>query len=194
MSRGTARPLVWRFIDKAAWGDGPWVGEPDKVQWRDRSTGLFCLANRNLWIGNWCGYVGVRPSHPAYGKNYDDDVLASVSVHGGLTFAEGCRPPRADPAAFADEIAFSGARLLPGADLTEARICHVAPTPAEDDVWWLGWDAGHAWDLMPARAGWRRRVAPELPLTDFPYETYRDLAYVKRECRRLARQLARMPT
>ncbi|MDE2096384.1 MAG: hypothetical protein KGL39_03995 [Patescibacteria group bacterium] len=57
--------------EKRKWGGGPWVKEPDKKQWADPATGLPCLAVRHLELGNWCGYVGVSPDHPAYGLHYD---------------------------------------------------------------------------------------------------------------------------
>lgn len=35
--------------------------------------------------GYYCGYVGLEPSHPYYGKDYDE--LSYIDVHGGLTFS-----------------------------------------------------------------------------------------------------------
>lgn len=74
-------------IDKSTWGDGPWQKEPDRKEWRDKETGLNCMAIRNIGGGVWCGYVGVSSSHPAYGKDYYD---VDVDVHGGLTYANKC--------------------------------------------------------------------------------------------------------
>lgn len=32
---------TWSFVpDKASWGDGPWVDEPDKAQWRAECAAL----------------------------------------------------------------------------------------------------------------------------------------------------------
>ena len=53
--------------EKLLWGDGAWVDEPDKAQWRDEATGLPCLLVRNQ-AGALCGYVGVYPQHPYWGK------------------------------------------------------------------------------------------------------------------------------
>lgn len=114
----------WTFIDKAVWGEGPWVGEPDKMQWQDPATGLPCLIVRNSeCTGALCGYVGVPPGHPLHGKSYND---VEVSVHGGLTFADKCRP-----------------------EADDGGICHVADPGEPDDVWWLGFDCAHAMDLSP---------------------------------------------
>lgn len=87
-----------------------------------------------------------------------DDVPAEV--HGGLTYADACH----------------------------GRICHV-PRPGEpDNVWWLGFDAGHAWDLVPSMTHWRR-LMPKLASLD-DSETYRTVEYMRAECERLARQVA----
>jgi hypothetical protein len=85
-----------------------------------------------------------------------------VEVHGGLTYANRCA----------------------------GRICHV-PEPGEpDDVYWLGFDCAHAWDIRPADdAFWRKRG--EEPMR-FDGSTYRTIAYVRAECESLARQLAGM--
>ena len=53
----------------------------------------------------------------------------------------------------------------------------------EDDddhrLWWLGFDTAHAGDLVPG-----------IPFTQRSGDQYRDLEYVKKECERLAAQLA----
>jgi hypothetical protein len=107
--------------------------------------------------GAWCGYAAVPPGHPAHGKEYGGDI--DVTVHGGITYGEGCR----------------------------GSVCHV-PKPGEpDNVWWLGFDCGHAYDLAPGDEAHFRALG----LSVFPgYKTYRDLAYVRRETERLAEQLA----
>ena len=37
--------------------------------------------------GFHCGYVGVDTDHPVFGKDYDDELLDNIEVHGGLTYA-----------------------------------------------------------------------------------------------------------
>lgn len=138
---------------KSEWGDGPWQSEPDRVDFR--FAGFPCLALRNHH-GTWCGYVGVPPGHPAYGKDYDS---VDVEVHGGLSYARKCHPP----------------------------ICHVPKPDEPDDVYWLGFDCGHAWDLSPGcNATLRIHGIREEPRD---YEIYRDLEYVQNEIRSLAAQL-----
>ena len=64
------------------WPDGPWNGEPDKVQWQDQQTGMPCLAVRHPESGHWCGYVGVDPDHPHFEQSYDDVSMADGEKHG----------------------------------------------------------------------------------------------------------------
>ena len=148
--------------DKTKWGQGPWLFEPDQVQWVDEATGLTCIARRNMRGGNWCGYVGVNDGHPYFKKGYDD---VEADVHGGLTYADLCEGE-------------------PG-----EGICHL-PAPGEPDaVWWLGFDCAHAWDRRPGdEAMWREIGKPELALPE-PNARYRTLQFVKDECAKLAAQL-----
>lgn len=134
-------------MKNAAWGQGPWDDEPDRVDFEH--AGRRCLMLRNLRLGHWCGYVAVPPGHPYYGKDYDG---LDVEVHGGLTYADACA----------------------------GDICHKAKPGEPDDLWWLGFDCGHFLDLVPFRHD-----------SDLPEkEIYRDVAYVRAECERLAEQLA----
>lgn len=142
----------WSFVDKSKWPQrGEWDAEPDKKQWSDPDTGLPCLIVRGP-SGALCGYVGLPSEHRFHGMDYDH-VGGDIDVHGGLTFAGSCQE-------------------------AEDGICHV-PSPGEpDNVWWLGFDCAHLWDLTPAYG------------RDCTGDTYRAIPYVMRECRKLAKQLA----
>lgn len=142
-------------VDKSAWPDGAWKSEPDKIQYVDEKSGLDCLVVRSFHTGALCGYVGVPKSHPAFKKRFTE---VDVNVHGGLTFSNLC-----------DESAQEG-----------EGICHLPEPGRPEIVWWLGFDCGHAFDLMPALG---------LRMT---YGTYRDIEFVKQENRDLAAQLAEM--
>ncbi len=164
-------------IDKAAWGDGMWTSEPDKVQWVDEATDLDCLIVRNR-MGALCGYVGVPPAHPWHGKHYGEKVVATgdewdgridglVDVHGGLTYANACQE-----------------------DAPEAEgICHVPLPGREPNMWWFGFDCGHSCDIAPAYES-RDRERGMGPIR-MGYESYRTVEYVRGQCRKLAQQLAR---
>lgn len=160
---------TWTFDqDKARWGDGPWVTEPDKVQWIDAATGLDCLAVRHDRFGHWCGYVGVAEGHPAFELHYDQaaELLPEDGgVHGGLTYSDFCAE-----------------------NDKEQGICHVALDGRPERIWWLGFDCCHYLDLSPGLEAMTPKNALFRELQGYQY---RDLAYVKAECASLARHLAR---
>lgn len=141
-----------KSYDRKLWGDGPWDGEPDRVEWKVK--GLPALIVRSD-LGNLCGYVAVPPGHPSHGKDYD---LVDVNVHGGLTYAGAC----------------------------SGEICHKVAKGEPDDVWWLGFDCGHAWDLIPYM------VASHGPWLFGEGATYKTVEYVQEECEKLAAQLRRL--
>lgn len=155
-------------VNKAEWGEGPWLSEPDKVQFRDPETGYPCLVNRGP-MGALCGYVGVPKGHPYHGREWDN---IDVAVHGGVTFAKGCQHSE-DPA---------------------FGVCHI-PDPGEpDDVWWIGFDCAHFQDLIPEMNKLRRQM-PELQILyketeaeGYP-DTYKTLGWVEAEIADLAKQL-----
>ena len=140
-------------VDRTGWPAGEWDGEPDRLQWTDKATDMACLIVRNR-MGGLCGYVAVEHGHPLYGKSYDSDA-ADVEVHGGLTYSDRCA----------------------------GHICHVPEPGKPDDVWWLGFDCSHAYDLSP---GMLKYDPPET------YEEYRPIAYVQGEVTSLAKQLHEM--
>jgi hypothetical protein len=152
--------------DSLDWPAGPWDGEPDKVQWADEATRLPCLAVRNEVLGHWCGYVGVPPDHPLYGKDYSDGDARDLEAHGGITFAASCQ---------------SG-------DDESRGICHVPDSGEEDHVWWFGFDCAHAGDWSPTNEKHSRKRGGVFSQSG--YETYKTLAYVQKECETLAEQLA----
>lgn len=88
-----------------------------------------------------------------------------IEVHGGLSYS-----------AFCDEY---------------ENICHKVEPGENDRVWWFGFDCGHTWDIVPAMAN-RERVLGWDPII-IPDSVYRDIAFVKVECRSLAAQLAAYP-
>lgn len=152
------------------WGQGPWVDEPDRLEFE--AYGLPCLMRRNMQLGNWCGYVAVPPGHPLHGANYNDARAEGIYAHGGITYTDGC----------------------------QGEICHAANAGEADDVWWFGFDAGHAGDLVPQllKYGSLAEFDPELheklkSLGDevgvMMHDVYRDEAYMRAQCEQLAAQL-----
>ena len=110
---------------------------------------------------HWCGYVGVPEGHSAFQVEYDAvSEACDIDVHGGLTFSGFCQEGAGDD-----------------------RICHIPESGQPDRVWWLGFDCAHAGDFRPAEDDFRYPASCS-------YEQYRNLEYVKSECRSLAKQLA----
>jgi hypothetical protein len=182
---------------KADWPVGPWTTEPDKVQFVDPVTGYDCLLVRGPW-GSWCGYVGVPPDHPLFGKGYNtcslptpcgEDVWSCahcpdelVEVHGGVTFSGEC-------AAHGD---------LAVDEDPARRICHV-PYEGRGEVFWFGFDCSHHADFSPGSAFADYRRDQPTPTADpehwemFPglgATRYWTMDAVRAETTRLAQQLA----
>ncbi len=129
-----------------------------------RHLGLPCLAVRAS-SGAWCGYVGLPPGHRWHGVSYED---VGADVHGGLTYGSPCQ--------------------------ADGPICHV-PAPGEpDDLWWIGFDCNHLYDLAPGHESLLNRLAFERGEDRSPMpgyrDIYRDLGYVRAEVERLAEQMA----
>lgn len=163
--------------------DGPWLGEADKIAWRDEATGYDCIVLRARYGGYLTGYVGIPSDHPLWG--WDHHAIPTelgIVVHGGLTYSKRCE----------DE------GLLRTRLAREARrICHVRTPPPklratgpdipgfeDSDAWWLGFSCNHAYDLSPGESGvtggfMRAEIGPQ----------YRDDSYVVRETITLAAQL-----
>lgn len=80
--------FIFNDLNKKEWGKGPWLKEPDKMQWQDKETGLPCLIVRN-YVGALCGYVGVSKGHRFYKTDYEN--VPTIQCHGGLSFSNFCR-------------------------------------------------------------------------------------------------------
>jgi len=82
-----------------------------------------------------------------------------VAVHGGLTFGDAC------------------------AEDKEHGVCHIVGPDEDDDVFWFGFDCAHGQDFTP---GFESRIGHSF---SFPGSTYKDIDYVKKQIRKLAKQL-----
>jgi hypothetical protein len=81
-----------------------------------------------------------------------------AEVHGGVTYSEACDGDQ------------------------EHGICHV-PRPGEPEhLWWIGFDCAHLGDFTPGTA------AHYPDIGSLNNGVYRDMAYVRGQCIRLARQ------
>ena len=165
--------------------EGPWLGEADKIAWRDAATGYECIIMRDTRGGYLSGYVGVPSSHPLYGFEHEAVPLdLEIDVHGGLTYAAVCeRGPSPERREIPDEarrichVSRTAPRYEPTRHATDYRVQH-------DDAWWLGFECNHVYDLVPGHRDHRMRfLAPETGAV------YRDERYVYDEVVHLAAQL-----
>lgn len=174
------------FYDQAArpGGKGPWLGEADKVSWRDAASGYDCIMLRDTDDGFLCGYVGIPQDHPLWG--WDANAVPpdiGIDVHGGLTYSRLCEEGPSPTRRLAVEA---------------RRICHVTLRPAvyhpvehatdhrveDSHAWWFGFSCDHAYDLIP-NDGLNSSVSKSSEIA----RIYRDDAYVVRETIALAAQL-----
>jgi len=152
------------YIDKSSWKDGEWKNEPDRVLWTDEASGYPCLIRR-ISCGVFCGYVGIPNDHLLHGKNYND---IDINCHGDLTYSEACDGNK------------------------EFGICHIAKESEEDDIWWFGFDCGHAHtDLLPIKMSGFDSFLNNIVSFREEYKkpTYKNMGFVKDECKSLASQL-----
>lgn len=144
--------------------------KPFKIEREWEHAGLKCVVVMAREAGHRCGYVRVPPSHPMFGKSYNDP---EVDVHGGLTFAA------LEPCTHED-----GSGWWFGFD-----CAHLGDLSTDPDV-----------DTSSLSEEAKRRVEidRELRLGDYSsfgdYSSYRSQAYVEREAESLAEQLAAVCT
>lgn len=142
----------------------------NRVPWR-RHYRQMREGARSLWLryggpepyGR--GITGMLQRHDpdlrhAHTECYDHAPDSLLECHGGITYSGGCDGP----------------------------ICHT-PAPGEpENVWWFGFDCGHAGDVTPAMDALLRNLGSRFRDQDRG-DVYRDLAYVQAEANRLAAQL-----
>ena len=165
--------------------DGRWLGEADKVVWRDPASGYECIMMRATDGGFLSGYVGVPEHHPLWGWKYEAiPVDFGIEVHGGLTYAHICEEGTTPEC----RIEVEARRIchVPQRDRGRGSTTHATTQRVEDaHLWWFGFDCDHAYDVVPQEDRHRRErfLAAEIG------HEYRDDGYVYREVRNLAAQL-----
>lgn len=196
--------------DKKEWGDGPWINEVDRLEWRYR--GVPCLIVRAPVTGALCGYAGIGPDHPWYGIGYNDCAKGCAEVPqrplepmGDFPIPQSMQKRHMAAKRFAcddDNKIYDhspGGLLAVHGGLTYAdfcddggKICHVPLEGEPEKVWWFGFDCAHAWDLSPRMEAFQKTVVPELGVLlsrAHRSDVYRDVDYVTKEVQQLADQL-----
>lgn len=176
-------------LDKKAWGDGPWVDEPDKVQFYDEETGFTCLIVRNHG-GALCGYVGVPQTHPLYRKNYSDKVMVEnvndIQFNGNfleLLASTGGHALQNNKISLGMYFRVHGGLTYSATCNEGGKICHVPYKGEPEKVKWFGFDCAHSGDMSPAYNTERFGILIN------EWSVYRDMKYVRQEVLSLARQI-----
>lgn len=147
-------------------------------------------------MGHRCGYVGVPRSHSLYGKHYDEHLeikktdIGDRKVSGIFPLLVACFDD--------DERIMIDAYFQCHGGITYAGGGENSKYPIESDLWWFGFDCGHAGDKadlsyamqkFPNRQEeYRTRLLIEnkYPIED---DVIRTEEYVVEECKKLAEQL-----
>jgi hypothetical protein len=109
-------------MDKSAWIDGEWQQEPDRIEWV--FLGFPCLIVRQG--GGWlCGYVGIPPTHPYYGKDLEDKELKEIYTDKKINFSEASQ------------------------QIDDPRAVNHQLLPTDKNYWWIGFDCCHYDDVFP---------------------------------------------
>jgi hypothetical protein len=186
-------------ILKERWGKGPWQDEPDRLEWNDQETGLHCLIVRAGVSGALCGYVGIGPTHPAHGLNYNGVPYEEAKAYQKATHEsmrsdhkfERIKSPKPIPGVgeALDSIEVHGGLTFAGLRNEFVR---------NSGLWYFGFDCSHAWDLLPGLDATMKLLYVDESVKWKEHQEmygdwkYRDINYVKAECQRLARQLKAM--
>lgn len=159
-------------INKHSWGKGEWedeidVGEPVTFLYKNYTY----VINRSPVSGCLNGYVGVYPGELAESADELFDEL--FEVHGGITWNEETLP-------------------------FDVKVVYVSDSPI---VRWVGFDTAHCNDYRPRLEHLLKdenekfiTLYPESALFIRKIEHYRNMAYVKGECRSLIDQIIKYET
>lgn len=183
-------------LDKTKWPDGPWKTECDNAAW-DLPNGLHALIRRNP-LGAWCGYVGVPPTHPWYGRNYTTKAQASKEMlERNVDTNELCvvtlliASMRGDK--MEEGLALNLAIRVHGG-LTFAD--HIQSKHQGKDGWWyFGFDCAHSNDYVPGMAQYPNSEITQMfkALLGNRTEVYRTEEFVRSEVAHLSEELLTVP-
>jgi len=154
--------------------------------------GEFPACIRITGMGTLCGYIGVPPSHPWYGKSYND---VEAECHGGLTYSghETWGHPAyisylesRQSALMEDKVPAGFPSMKPLVSMYERKLEEEEKEKAGTskgfpyetglDVWWIGFDCAHSGDAIPGIE------------SSNEWGVYRDESYVHNEISGLVQQ------
>ena len=138
-----------------------WEDELDSLQFVDEDTGYTCFIRRHPELKHLCGYVFVPNDLIDKAKELLGEMEDIINIHGGITFTQ--------------------------------YIKGYPVQGIDPKTYAIGFDCGHAWDFVPYMY---KELYPDDVTEDKMEEyqrnmgvTYKDINFVKNECRKLAKQL-----
>lgn len=146
---------------------------------------LICCIQRNMWGGNYNGYVAVNEGHPFYGKGYD--TLVHVNDTEAIQFNGnyiGLLLAAASPETEVGLLRLDTAINVHGGITYADKDLNGIENGFFGNVWWFGFDTAHSGDLRVYQTDTDRKF----PMN---HDEYRDLAYVTAETQQLAEQLSK---
>jgi len=162
-----------------------WLNEPDKF---DGTHCGYATAMRRGPMGAWCGYVGIPESHPWYEKEYSDKVKVPQEIIERPVDIEkvGVINVFCAMGKSADELEDGWLDMVLAIDVHGGLTFSSdhCPLGGPKNLWWIGFDCGHAGDLAP-------HMFEKYPEWHQGDSVYRDAEYVKGEVESLAEQLQR---
>lgn len=134
-----------------------------------------------------CGYVKVTPEHPAYGKEYGDELDCISQEEADSTTLGDKSPMLLLCAAVSDEDGNNRVRK----SIDVIINCHGGVTFSgelkDQSGWWIGFDCAHYLDAeIEPNTHW-----PELNFND-PEAVIRSLEFVVSQCESMASQLIKL--
>lgn len=158
-------------------------------------AGYKCVVTFGI-MGHRCGYVGLPKNHPLYGKGYDEHLdikkedIGDRQISGVFPLLGACLDE--------DERIRIEAYFQCHGGITFAGGGENSDYPINSDLWWFGFDCGHAGDKLdldcaiqkfPSRRKellYRKLIVDRFPIAGGVIRTEE---YVADECKKLAEQL-----
>lgn len=165
------------------------------VERQFKHMGYECVVTFGV-LGHRCGYVGIPKTHSLYGKHCSDYLkikkkdLGDREISGIFPLLCACFDE--------DERIKIEAYFQCHGGITFAGGGKNSSYPIESDLWWFGFDCGHAGDKPDFDAVfskftgdmksviWLKKISDEFPIDG---EVVRSEQYVADECKKLAEQL-----
>lgn len=150
-------------------------------------NGMLCCIQRHMSIGVLNGYVAVDKTHPLYRKSYNDKIIVpdvnKVQFNNNWIGAFCMNPLDTELNILPLDIALT----VHGGLSYAHEDCPMIEEEVFPGRWWFGFDTAHSGDLQPLEMTFLKPLNIDWYKNGY---TYKSIAYVRREVKKLAEQLA----